>query len=1054
MSNVAHLPIVADRYVPCRRQVYVVGLDLTGIDMRAQVRPGGDVPGVPLVDLLTVTNANAEGLRFVGVDFASGVAISHVEIVINETTMEGLPYAGEVGDETALAWDWQATIAGRKRRFAKGAFVVLGDGVTGADDAPVNRPLGYGRSRLPVQGMRDRVTLTFGDDVVRVVIDGAEHLGELVLRSEEAADRAAESVTLFTEGTHNASLIVDPSNAALTGTGDTGGFTLIEPVTFGSLGMTGAGHIDRFTVYCAQAIPGAKFKVLRALSNGRYTWVAEVTKDFPAGVTTYTSPDDFTSIPVTTDCVMAVYAPTAGYAYRSGPAYLAGSGAAIAGDFKGTNVAPVVENSSQWLMKARVRYDDRPELIEEISNVVGEPPFLTRGNLLLNGTVNLSATATRTWTILVSEDGILQAVNAYIGRAGNLSIVVIDPDGKVVYVQDVAASTTGIVRIPLPKPIAITALSRVCLTEAVGRIAYQDSGTAVVLAAPGRPGFGMTPAQVTVVATPSLNYEVVVPLAGTAVTDVNFLNAANRPRFRVNGAGDLIVSYPDGTTQNAGSVTGVTESLPYLAVYGANDPPPGPGSTMSFNRTGLVVPAANGSNVPAYRKAHAANPSVLLFGDLVYMYFRVDPGTDVQSVALWTQPIAGFDPLDTSRWTDRGVVIGVPVGAAYDGVWDPHAIVFGGKIRMYWNSHTGTKNLFTSESVDGFTFTAAVNTGVQFAGAPSVAVVGATLYVFYGNDTPPGLVRRSSTDGVTFGAATVGNVISATGEPRDPDGAAIVTSRYFYQAPYLYMVYGGTPLGYEPNDFGDWPEGQCLARSLAPFTTWQKYPANPILLRGPVGAYDAAATWSGSYLRLNDRSWLFYEAMGGSDLASRGIPYRGFGTTAFSQIAVAEAPDDATLANWNVGTSDLPEGVYTIRNLLSGRYLGATATDDDGVICQYVTPQTWIVRQHSDGFYLLSLQASGPFGSQLLDNTGASDFEGARLGLYPLLAGEDFPTPSQEFKLTPYSHDAPGKGVYGIINRYHGMHATADDTAEASLITSRPQTLKLGQKWQFTRVGS
>lgn len=190
MSNVALLPIVADRYTPCVRTIRIVGLNLTGVVMRAQIRLGGDVPGAPLVDLQTVTNGNAEGLRLVSVVTAAGVTTSTVELVVNETTIEGLPYAGELGDATQLAWDWQANLSGRKRRIAKGAFQILGDGVTGADAAPANRPASYGANQSTVGGMTTGATLTFGDDVVTITIDGADQLAVIVAEAEIAADRA------------------------------------------------------------------------------------------------------------------------------------------------------------------------------------------------------------------------------------------------------------------------------------------------------------------------------------------------------------------------------------------------------------------------------------------------------------------------------------------------------------------------------------------------------------------------------------------------------------------------------------------------------------------------------------------------------------------------------------------------------------------------------------------------------------------------------------------------------------------------------------------------
>ncbi len=196
MANVAYLPIQVDRYGAAVRQIYIRGLDLTGVAMRAQVRLGGDVPGPPLADLLTVTNPNAEGLRLVEVTYDGGVPISHVQIIINETTIKAMPYSGEMGSETALAWDWQIILSARKQRIAKGEFVITGDGVTGADGAPSARPPGWSNSFSPSAGMRTGTTLTFGPETISVAIDGADLLGPLASKAQQALDKIND----FTRG--------------------------------------------------------------------------------------------------------------------------------------------------------------------------------------------------------------------------------------------------------------------------------------------------------------------------------------------------------------------------------------------------------------------------------------------------------------------------------------------------------------------------------------------------------------------------------------------------------------------------------------------------------------------------------------------------------------------------------------------------------------------------------------------------------------------------------------------------------------------------------------
>lgn len=195
VANVAYLPIEVDRYGAAVRQIYIRGLDLTGIAMRAQVRLGGDVPGTPLADLQTVTNGTAEGLRLVEVTNDAGVPVSHVQLIINETTIKAMPYAGELGSKPRSRGTGKS-LCGRKQRIAKGEFVITGDGVTGADSAPAARLTGWSSSFSPSSGMRAGATLTFGSETISVAIDGADLLGPLASKAQQALDK----ITDFTRG--------------------------------------------------------------------------------------------------------------------------------------------------------------------------------------------------------------------------------------------------------------------------------------------------------------------------------------------------------------------------------------------------------------------------------------------------------------------------------------------------------------------------------------------------------------------------------------------------------------------------------------------------------------------------------------------------------------------------------------------------------------------------------------------------------------------------------------------------------------------------------------
>lgn len=137
--------ISADRWVACIRTFSFVGLDFTGAVFLAHVRLKPDVTGTPLVNLANAA-ANAEGLNLLGVftgtiaaHIAAGrlsevppgysatdtATISQVQMRINETTMEGLPYPGERGDDATLAWDIHITpTGGIKDKYLGGDFIV------------------------------------------------------------------------------------------------------------------------------------------------------------------------------------------------------------------------------------------------------------------------------------------------------------------------------------------------------------------------------------------------------------------------------------------------------------------------------------------------------------------------------------------------------------------------------------------------------------------------------------------------------------------------------------------------------------------------------------------------------------------------------------------------------------------------------------------------------------------------------------------------------------------------------------------------------------------
>lgn len=198
-DTAARLALRAKRYEVLRFSIAVIGIDLTGVDMGMQVRLERGTPGAPLIALGTVTTASAEGLKLDSVTIADGVPTSVITGRINQSTMSDatkVPYAGEVGADTVLAYAIRWTLGGDARNRIEGDFIV-GDSAFGSDSAPTARAAGYGNGARAVGGS-ETASLTFGDQVIQVSIADADLLGPIaagvataLTEARTAADQAA-----------------------------------------------------------------------------------------------------------------------------------------------------------------------------------------------------------------------------------------------------------------------------------------------------------------------------------------------------------------------------------------------------------------------------------------------------------------------------------------------------------------------------------------------------------------------------------------------------------------------------------------------------------------------------------------------------------------------------------------------------------------------------------------------------------------------------------------------------------------------------------------------
>lgn len=186
-DTAARLAICARRNEVARFTIAVTGIDLTGVAMAMQIRLGLDVPGAPLISLATVTTLAAEGLKLDSVTTTNGVPTSVIKGRINASTMTDatkVPYTGEVGDNTVLAYAMQWTIAGDAQTRLYGDFIVVASAF-GSDAAPTNRPASYGSPSTSCS--TNSGSLTFGDQIIVVTIAAADLVGIEVAKAKLSA---------------------------------------------------------------------------------------------------------------------------------------------------------------------------------------------------------------------------------------------------------------------------------------------------------------------------------------------------------------------------------------------------------------------------------------------------------------------------------------------------------------------------------------------------------------------------------------------------------------------------------------------------------------------------------------------------------------------------------------------------------------------------------------------------------------------------------------------------------------------------------------------------
>jgi len=455
---------------------------------------------------------------------------------------------------------------------------------------------------------------------------------------------------------------------------------------------------------------------------------------------------------------------------------------------------------------------------------------------------------------------------------------------------------------------------------------------------------------------------------------------------------------------------------------------------ISFKRN-FQYPVINSRKMRnSFFRDHAANSTIVKFGNNYLMYFRGINGGSPSTVGVWSSPINNFDGFTWNTSPTTNPILSAGSSGSFDatGVFDPVAVVFNNKVYLYYMGNSSSSSIGLATSTDGLSFT---KQGVVVTGGGSpIAVVDTSnvLHLYYtkGSSTDGwSYYHRSSTDGTTFGQESL--VFSPSKVSGSFDQMSVITGRIFYKSPYYYLAYSGS------STHDDYPEGIGLARS-SDLLTWERYEGNPVLLRNSCGTWDEGGIWSPDIIEYNGQFFMWFEGVGTNSTAggsisntARDTQYGGYDTNAFSQIFTAIMSPSSNLSEWTSNIS----GNYKIKNSLTGKYL---YINSDGKLSNSSNNSSkFTLNKKSNGFYDI-------IGSDGV-NKASSENNSRSYGSYIKFVASSTDQ-SQDWYLTEVS-----KGFYQITNRYSGMVLSPENgsVSSGSLITQKTFTGFPNQVWEL-----
>ncbi|NJD01969.1 MAG: hypothetical protein FIA99_05095 [Ruminiclostridium sp.] len=309
-----------------------------------------------------------------------------------------------------------------------------------------------------------------------------------------------------------------------------------------------------------------------------------------------------------------------------------------------------------------------------------------------------------------------------------------------------------------------------------------------------------------------------------------------------------------------------------------------------------IIPRTPGT----FYSLYCANPDIVLFNGRYNLYFRGHDENSHDQIGMGYCSPEKFDGVHWEMSGENPVIRPGKGKEVFDSahVLDPATVVLDGRIYLYYTAYSaegGKGGIGLAVSEDGINFDKIHNNPViAGAVAPEAVLYEKRVYLFYQRLVAGKYFKVyccQSEDGIYFDTQKECNVFNPSNVKGSFDGNSVVTVRIWQEGEEFYMTYGGC------GRYADYPGAIGLARS-GNLVEWERYPQNPVFLRGGPGTWDEGALWFATVEKIGGKYYLWYEG-GGSGMGletpegreasrvSREQDYGGYGKTAFSQIGLA-----------------------------------------------------------------------------------------------------------------------------------------------------------------------